>query len=158
MSLADFTLRDASAADLPAINGGHEAWRYTLISGVFPALPLILIRPFLPESPVWQSKREAGTLKRPSIAALFAPELRKTTLLTTIIFASSYGIAFGAIQQLPQILGAQRLAARAQHQLQAQAAPAIQACIRTWASGAAPAPAASDRAGICPVRELRSIG
>ena len=44
------------AADLPAINGGHEAWRYTLISGVFPALPLILIRPFLPESPVWQSK------------------------------------------------------------------------------------------------------
>ena len=97
------------AADLPAINGGHEAWRYTLISGVFPALPLILIRPFLPESPVWQNKREAGTLKRPSIAALFAPELRKTTLLTTIIFASSYGIAFGAIQQLPQILGAQRL-------------------------------------------------
>jgi hypothetical protein len=97
------------AADLPAIHGGHEAWRYTLISGVFPALPLIFIRPFLPESPAWQRKRETGTLKRPSIAALFAPELRKTTVFTTIIFASSYGIAFGAIQQLPQILGAQRL-------------------------------------------------
>jgi MFS family permease len=97
------------ALDLPAIQGGHEAWRYTLISGVFPALPLILIRPFLPESPAWQQKREAGTLKRPSIAALFAPELRKTTVLTTIIFAASYGIAFGAIQQLPQIIGAQRV-------------------------------------------------
>ncbi|MBI5689931.1 MAG: MFS transporter [Verrucomicrobia bacterium] len=97
------------AAELPAIHGNHEAWRYTLISGVFPALPLILIRPFLPESPAWQRKREAGTLKRPSLAALFAPELRKTTVLTTIIFASSYGIAFGAIQQLPQILGAQRV-------------------------------------------------
>jgi MFS family permease len=97
------------ASDLPAIHGGHEAWRYTLISGVFPALPLILIRPFLPESPLWEQKRKTGTLKRPSIAALFAPELRKTTVLTTIIFASSYGIAFGAIQQLPQILGAQRL-------------------------------------------------
>jgi hypothetical protein len=48
-------------------------------------------------------------LKRPSIAALFAPELRKTTVLTTIIFAASYGIAFGAIQQLPQIIGAQRV-------------------------------------------------
>ncbi|MBU6178079.1 MAG: MFS transporter, partial [Verrucomicrobia bacterium] len=66
-------------------------------------------RPFLPESPIWQRKRESGTLKRPSIAALFAPELRKTTILTTIIFAASYGIAFGAIQQLPQILGAQRI-------------------------------------------------
>lgn len=97
------------AADLPAIHGGHEAWRYTLISGVFPALPLILIRPFLPESPIWQRKRETGTLRRPSIAALFSPELRKTTILTTLVFASSYGIAFGAIQQLPQILGAQRL-------------------------------------------------
>jgi len=97
------------ALDLPAIHGGHEAWRYTLISGVLPALPLIIIRPFLPESPAWQKKRESGTLKRPSIAALFAPELRKTTVLTTIIFAASYGIAFGAIQQLPQILGAQRI-------------------------------------------------
>ncbi len=97
------------ALSLPAIAGGHEAWRYTLISGVLPALPLILIRPFLPESPEWQKKREAGTLKRPSIAALFAPELRRTTVLTTLVFAASYGIAFGAIQQLPQIIGAQRV-------------------------------------------------
>ncbi len=97
------------ALSLPAIQGGHEAWRYTLISGVIPALPLILIRPFLPESPEWQRKREAGTLKRPSIAALFAPELRKTTILTTLVFAASYGIAFGAIQQLPQVIGAQRI-------------------------------------------------
>jgi MFS family permease len=97
------------ALSLPAIQGGHEAWRYTLISGVLPALPLILIRPFLPESPAWLKKREAGTLKRPSIAALFAPELRRTTVVTTLIFAASYGIAFGAIQQLPQILGAQRI-------------------------------------------------
>ena len=93
------------AIHLPAIHGGHEAWRYTLISGVIPALPLILIRPFLPESPEWQRKREAGLLRRPSLAALFSPELRRTTVLTTLIFAASYGIAFGAIQQLPQILG-----------------------------------------------------
>lgn len=94
---------------LPAIYGGHEAWRYTLISGIFPAIPLILIRPFLPESPEWQRKREAGQLKRPSILALFSPELRRTTVMTTLVFAASYGIAFGAIQQLPQILGAQRV-------------------------------------------------
>lgn len=97
------------AASLPAIHGGHEAWRYTLISGVLPAIPLIFIRPFLPESPEWEKKRAAGALRRPSIAELFSPALRRTTVLTTIIFAASYGIAFGAIQQLPQILGAQRL-------------------------------------------------
>jgi len=99
------------ALDLPAIHGGHEAWRYTLISGVIPAIPLILIRPFLPESPEWARKRSAGQLKRPSLAELFSPELRRTTVLTTLVFATSYGIAFGAIQQLPQILGAQRVGA-----------------------------------------------
>jgi MFS family permease len=93
------------AADLPAIQGGHDAWRYTLISGVIPALPLILIRPFLPESPVWAAKKAAGTLKRPSLRELFSPALVRTTVLTTLVFAASYGIAFGAIQQLPQILG-----------------------------------------------------
>jgi MFS family permease len=89
---------------LPAIYGQHEAWRYTLISGVIPALPLILIRPFLPESPKWQEKKLSGALKRPSIAELFSPALARTTIITTILFAASYGIAFGAIQQLPQIL------------------------------------------------------
>ena len=84
---------------LAAIAATHAAWRYTLISGVIPAIPLILIRPFLPESPVWQQKKAAGTLKRPSFGELFAPELRRTTIVTTIMFACSYGAAFGAIQQ-----------------------------------------------------------
>jgi|MDSZ01.1.fsa_nt_gb MFS family permease len=82
----------------------HEAWRYTLMSGLLPALPLILIRPFLPESPVWAAKRAAGTLKRPSIAALFAPDLRRTTITTALGFACTLGIAFGAIQQMPQMV------------------------------------------------------
>ena len=45
------------AESLPAIAGGHAAWRYTLISGVIPALPLIFIRPFLPESPPGPKRR-----------------------------------------------------------------------------------------------------
>lgn len=94
------------ASEFPAIYGDHDAWRYTLISGVIPALPLIIIRPFLPESPAWASKRAAGTLKRPSIMELFQPGLIKTTIVTTLLFAASYGIAFGAIQQIPQILSA----------------------------------------------------
>lgn len=88
----------------PAIYGEHAAWRYTLISGLIPAIPLIVIRPFLPESPEWKRKREAGALKRPSIAELFRPEFRKTTLVTALMFACSYGAAFGAIQHLPRIV------------------------------------------------------
>jgi MFS family permease len=97
------------ADSLPAILGGHDAWRYTLISGFIPALPLLIIRPFLPESPEWQRKKDAGELKRPSIAELFSPGLIRTTVVTTIVFAASYGLAFGAIQQLPQIIGAQAI-------------------------------------------------
>ncbi|MEZ6071407.1 MAG: MFS transporter [Pirellulales bacterium] len=89
---------------LPAIHGGHEAWRYTLISGILPALPLIVIRPFLPESPAWAAKKAAGELKRPSIAALFSPQLRRTTIVTTLMFACSYGAAFGALQHTPRIV------------------------------------------------------
>ena len=92
------------ADSFPAIVGGHQAWRYTLISGVIPAIPLIIIRPFLPESPAWKQKKDAGTLKRPSVAELFSPELRRTTIVTTIMFACSYGAAFGAIQHLPRIV------------------------------------------------------
>ena len=45
------------AQSLAGDHGGHSPWRYTLISGVIPALPLILIRPFLPESPAWQRRK-----------------------------------------------------------------------------------------------------
>ena len=92
------------ADSFPEIRGGHEAWRYTLISGVIPALPLIIIRPFLPESPVWAEKKAAGTLKRPSFAELFAPAYRRTTIVTALMFACSYGAAFGAIQHVPRIV------------------------------------------------------
>jgi len=87
-----------------AIKDSHAAWRYTLMSGVIPAIPLMLIRPFLPESPKWQAKKEAGTLRRPSFAAIFAPSLRRTTIVTTLMVACSYGVAFGAIQQMQHIL------------------------------------------------------
>jgi MFS family permease len=125
------------AMSLPAIHGSHEAWRYTLISGVIPALPLILVRPFLPESPEWERKRSSGTLQRPSIAELFSPALRRTTLVTTLVFASSYGLAFGAIQQLPQILGAPRTGHKA---IQATAAAAREKAVADAKEAGKPAP------------------
>jgi MFS family permease len=89
---------------LPAVLGTHEAWRYTLMSGVIPALPLIIIRPFLPESPAWREKKAAGTLKRPSVSEIFRPQFRTTTIVTTIMMACAFAAAFGAIQQVPRIV------------------------------------------------------
>jgi Major Facilitator Superfamily len=89
---------------LPAIQGGHEAWRYTLLSGLIPAIPLMIIRPFLPESPLWQERKRLGTLKRPSFAELFSPRFRRTTIVTTIMMAAVYGSAFGALQQMPRVV------------------------------------------------------
>lgn len=92
------------ANNLPAIQGAHEAWRYTLISGLIPALPLILVRPFLPESPIWQTKRLAGTLRRPRFGELFQPSHRRVTIVASIMFACSLGVAFGAIQHIARVV------------------------------------------------------
>ena len=89
---------------LPEVRGGHEAWRYTLMSGIIPALPLILVRPFLPESPTWKQKKAAGTLKRPSFGELFHPQFRTTTIVSTVMMAAAFAAAFGAIQQTPRIV------------------------------------------------------
>jgi MFS family permease len=104
MVTAMYALTVTYAESFPAIHGSHAPWRYTLMSGVIPALPLILIRPFLPESPKWHEKKMAGTLKRPSLAAIFTPELRRTTMVTMLMFACVYGAAYGGIQQMPRIV------------------------------------------------------
>jgi len=82
----------------------ESVWRFTLMSGLIPAIPLIIIRPFLPESPQWQKKKDAGELKRASIRELFAPKLLKTTIIATILFALAYGAAFGSLQQMRLII------------------------------------------------------
>jgi MFS family permease len=99
-----YWLAELYADKLPRIAEGDNAWRWTLISGLLPALPVIIIRPFLPESPVWKEKKEQGTLKRPSFAELFQPVFRRTTWVTTLMFACSFGAAFGAIQLTPQMV------------------------------------------------------
>jgi len=89
---------------LPLIHGGHAAWRYTALSGLIPAIPLIALRPFLPESPIWKRKKAEGTLKRPSFAALFHPAFRKTALITCLMMACSYAGSFGMLQHFARII------------------------------------------------------
>lgn len=101
---------------LPPIHGEHAAWRYALLFGLAPAIPLLIIRPFLPESPTWQAQRTTGRAARPSFVELFRPALRRTTIVTTILFACIYGVASGVLLQTPRMVpgvpGVRELSAR----------------------------------------------
>jgi MFS family permease len=86
------------ALSLPEAFNAHAPWRYLLMTGLLPAIPIALMLPFVPESQIWKEKRQAGTLKRPSFGELFAPALRRTTLVTAALSACAYAAAFGALQ------------------------------------------------------------
>jgi MFS family permease len=89
---------------LPEVYGAHSAWRYALMFGALPAIPLMILRPFLPESPVWQAKRLAGTLRRPSFGELFSARLRRVTVISMLLAACSYALAFGMLQHIPRLV------------------------------------------------------
>jgi MFS family permease len=94
------------ADQLPAIPvpepfDAHASWRYTLTTGLIPGILILLFLPFVPESRVWQQRKRAGTLGRPKFRELFAPELRRTTIVATLLSACAYAAAFGALQLTP---------------------------------------------------------
>jgi MFS family permease len=98
--------KDLPAMGLPLLEGATSpgTWRYVLATGLLPAIPIAILLPFVPESRVWKEKRAAGTLKRPSITALFAPEYLRVTIVTALLSACAYGIAFGALQLTPRLV------------------------------------------------------
>jgi hypothetical protein len=61
METGAYYLAVTYAEPFPSIRTGHEARRYTLLSKLIPAIPLIFVRRFLPESPIWQEKKSNGT-------------------------------------------------------------------------------------------------
>jgi len=83
---------------LPVGDPANPAWRWTLMTGLLPALPIALLLPFVPESAVWLERKKAGVLKRPRFGELFAPALLRTTLVGTILSACAYAAAFGTLQ------------------------------------------------------------
>ncbi len=94
---------------LPAFSVGegfdsHATWRYTLLTGLIPGFLIAVLLPFVPESKVWREKKQAGTLRRPSFAALFAPDLIRTTLVADALSGCAYAAAFGALQLTPSLI------------------------------------------------------
>jgi len=112
---------------LPAIYNAHAAWRYTLLTGLIPVVLLLVTRPFLPESPVWLTKKTEGTLKRPRFSELFSPALRKTALLTTLMTACAYAGSFGTLQHVARIVPGLPTVRNLSHIAQQQAVSGYQA-------------------------------
>jgi hypothetical protein len=116
-----------SSGRLPMIHGEHAAWRYTLLTGLIPAILLLATRPFLPESPIWLSEKREGRLRRPSFAELFSPQLRKTALLTTLMTACAYAGSFGTLQHVARIVPGLPAIRKLSHTAQQQAVSGYQA-------------------------------
>jgi hypothetical protein len=80
----------------------------------------MILRPFLPESPLWLQRRSAGTLPRTRIRELFEPRLRRVTILSTLLVGCCYALAFGMMQHIPRVVpglpGVAELARKAQEQ------------------------------------------
>ncbi|HTU44920.1 MAG TPA: MFS transporter [Bryobacteraceae bacterium] len=122
-----YYLAVTSSARLPMIHGEHAAWRYTLLTGLIPAVLLLVTRPFLPESPIWLREKTQGKLKRPSFSELFSPELRKTALLTTLMTACAYAGSFGTLQHVARIVPGLPAIRNLSHTAQQQAVSGYQA-------------------------------
>ena len=87
---------------LPEGFNGQAPWRYTLLTGLVPGILILFLMPFVPESKVWRARRDTGgAMSRPSFGQLFSPQLRRVTIVTTILSACAYAAAFGALQLTP---------------------------------------------------------
>jgi MFS family permease len=83
---------------LPVGDPSNPAWRWTLMTGLIPAIPIALLLPFVPESAVWLERKRAGSLKRARFRELFSADLRRTTVVATVLSACAYAAAFGTLQ------------------------------------------------------------
>jgi cell division protein FtsB len=83
---------------LPVGDTANPAWRWTLMTGLLPAIPIAVMLPFVPESAVWLERKRAGALRRPLLGEVFSPGLVRTTLVATVLSACAYAAAFGTLQ------------------------------------------------------------
>jgi MFS family permease len=88
----------------PAIAGTHAGWRYALIFGGIPVLPVLLARLATPESSRWLQSRMRGSSLRPNFRELFKPQLRRVTIISTVLVVNIYALGFATLSQMPRIV------------------------------------------------------
>lgn len=74
---------------LSTVRGNDFKERTVFLLGVIPALIVFWIRKHVPEPETWHAAKQNAHGHEPGIASLFAPGIRRTTILSMIVCASS---------------------------------------------------------------------
>ncbi|HYF01466.1 MAG TPA: MFS transporter, partial [Planctomycetota bacterium] len=77
----------------------NNGWRMLFLLGAVPALLTFVIRIFVPESEKWQQSSKAGD--KPRVREIFAPRIRKTTILGACLAGLSLIGTWASVQWLP---------------------------------------------------------
>lgn len=79
----------------------QESWRWVMLVGAAPALLTLLIAKFVPESERWQeSVSKTGVIGNP-LKEIFAPGLRRTTILAILFASVALIVTWGSLQNIP---------------------------------------------------------
>jgi MFS family permease len=95
-----------AAVFLDVLSLGPEAWRWLFAFGAVPALLTLWIRRRIPEPAIWMERRHDATPHSNPFLALFSPELRRRTLLATLIAGTVQFGYWGMFFWLPSFLAA----------------------------------------------------
>jgi len=114
-----------------------HSWRWVVLVGALPALLTFFIRQFVPESEKWKHAAEGAPAK--PVREIFAPGLRRVTLLATALTAIVLIGTWGTVQWIPlwadQLTGGTQPQAKAWTGLVAGLG-AISGCLAgAWAGG-----------------------
>jgi MFS family permease len=114
--LTAFTVMLFEQAGLRVDAGG---WRWVLGICAFPALLTFFLRMFVPESARWEGAVKTGP--RPALTEIFAPALRRHTLVGTLLASIALIGTWGSVQWVPlwvkQLTGDQAMVNYAQMSL-----------------------------------------
>src|SRR4051794_39566 len=79
----------------------QDSWRWVMLVGAVPALLTLLIAKFVPESERWQeSVSKTGVVRNP-LAEIFAPGLRRNTILAILFASVALIVTWGSLQNIP---------------------------------------------------------
>src|SRR6266513_3403915 len=97
----------------------RESWRWVMLAGAAPALLALFIILMVPESERWKAAIKTGRAR--PLQEIFAPSLRKTTLLAIAFASIALIVTWGIVQWIPlwadQITGGKMPKAKAVIQL-----------------------------------------
>jgi MFS family permease len=77
----------------------QDSWRWVMIVGAAPALLSFVVRLFVPESKKWEASVRSGPAR--PVREIFAPALRKRTLLAIAFASIPLIVTWGIVQWIP---------------------------------------------------------